>query len=69
MNPYEFSPEEEHALHTLAREKLREMNAPLWETLVLLIMALALMAAIAFSIITTIVVWSNMELFSANISG
>jgi hypothetical protein len=69
MNLHEFNDHEMWALHKLAREKLEEERRPLWDTIGQAIIFLALMAATSFSIVTTIVVWSNMELFAVNISG
>ncbi len=70
MNPYGFTPEELRALAVLARNKIREDNAPLLETIVVFIIALAFIVAFAFGIITTIIVLSNLELFgNVNITG
>lgn len=69
MNLYPFNHEETMALSALARERIQRDREPLLAQVVEVIVLLAMLTAFAFSIVTTIVVWSHMEVFGVNITG
>lgn len=69
MDLYNFSPEQMRALKDLARERIEWDRRPPLLKVADLITVLVIITAIAFGIITTIVVWSNLEVFGVNITG